>query len=262
MVHIQFAADRGATSTPDAAPNMIFEERLIKSDTEGLKVDSIEGNLSVSGADPRITIYARLRITVDGRHQGGFDLVQPKPITVDATNTAAFDLDLPPGVSFSSSSGVFLTESAPPPEFSCVGYKSPLSLDDPSTEFFEGLTIGERSKRTIPVRTALEDTEGFIVTGIDIPLDATGDAEFPVINISYASDADSGSFVSESELLSAGQANDGNTFRYDPEEQQWVFNLGTRDLSSSGVYTISMMSGDEDSYRIDEASCTVSFRRK
>ncbi|MEF3691699.1 MAG: hypothetical protein V3574_01415 [Candidatus Moraniibacteriota bacterium] len=51
------------------------------------------------------------------------------------------------------------------------------------------------------------------------------------------------------EAVSSGSSNDGNKFRYDPINNQYVFNLSLKDISlESGAHTLKIVLGDGTIY--------------
>ena len=63
------------------------------------------------------------------------------------------------------------------------------------------------------------------------------------------------------DLLPKGNANEDNVFRFDDSENKWVYNLGTKQFSAPGVYTVKPVAGD-DTYTIDTSTgCLQTFER-
>lgn len=155
----------------------------------------------------------------------------------------------------------FRTLVDPGIEFSCTMFEPPLITDDEGTGEVERLTIGDKSKRTIPVKTPLQDEDGFVVTLLDIPASGDGVVRPPVISVSFSSIASGDGIVDESALLNPGSADDDNVFRFDEFDQKWIHNLRTKYLTAPGTYTIVVVSGDSDAYTVNQDSCTISFER-
>ena len=60
-------------------------------------------------------------------------------------------------------------------------------------------------------------------------------------------------------MASSGFADDGNELRYD--DPYWVFNLATKPYIATGVYKVTMMTGDDREYIIDGyAGCFVKLQ--
>lgn len=55
----------------------------------------------------------------------------------------------------------------------------------------------------------------------------------------------------DEDLLPVGQANEDNIFRYDPTNQEWIYNMATTQFIAPGTYTVTAVSGDGASYEID-----------
>ena len=103
--------------------------------------------------------------------------------------------------------------------------------------FAEDIHIKKRSRRSIPVKMVLvNDATGELVR--------EGDITPPLVNVA-------------AELSSAI---DVGEFRFDVDEDHWVYILRTRDYSEAGVYTVTAVPGDE-TYTIDAESCVGVFTR-
>ena len=76
----------------------------------------------------------------------------------------------------------------------------------------------------------------------------------PVIQVSFDSGGDSAVDVTD-DALPAGQGTDGNQFSF--SGSKWQFNLKTKNYSSSGTYTVTMVSGDASEYTIDPTCAGV-----
>lgn len=46
-------------------------------------------------------------------------------------------------------------------------------------------------------------------------------------------------------------ANDDNIFRFDIDTGQWIYNLGTKQFTATGTYTVMVASGDTLEYTIN-----------
>jgi hypothetical protein len=87
--------------------------------------------------------------------------------------------------------------------------------------------------RTVPVKLQLTDASGAYVTNATVRI--------------YLAKISDGVIGTELEASSTSAASTGNTFRYDPEANQYVFNLGTRDLSK-GTWQARIEVSDGASY--------------
>ena len=87
--------------------------------------------------------------------------------------------------------------------------------------------------RTVPVKLQLTDASGAYVTDATVRI--------------YLAKISDGVIGTEVEASSTSAASTGNTFRYDPEANQYIFNLGTRDLSK-GTWQARIEVSDGASY--------------
>lgn len=87
--------------------------------------------------------------------------------------------------------------------------------------------------RTVPVKLQLTDASGAYVTDATVRI--------------YLAKISDGVIGTEMEASSTSAASTGNTFRYDPEANQYIFNLGTRDLSK-GTWQARIEVSDGASY--------------
>lgn len=129
------------------------------------------------------------------------------------------------------------------PTLTCLG-------DSFESPFSEIITLKNNMKKAIPVKMALVDADGNLITDSDI-------SSPPVVNVSYTP----GTGADDSnnpDLVPPGLADDGNEFRFD--YPYWLINLATKQFSSEGTYVVTAVAGDE-SYTIDAASCSGTFVR-
>lgn len=121
----------------------------------------------------------------------------------------------------------------------CTGFLPP---------FNKQLTLKKNDNRAIPIKMVLRDINGDIVSDADI--------EAPVVNVFL----DNGPLPTDDgynpDLLPPGLSDDGNTFRYDPDNQIWILNLGTKQFTALGTYTVRVKVGG---YYLD---CTGTFVRQ
>jgi hypothetical protein len=58
-------------------------------------------------------------------------------------------------------------------------------------------------------------------------------------------------------ITAPGHTDEGNEFRYD--DPHWIFNLSTKPYIAAGTYTVTIMSGDDSEYILDD--CMGTFVR-
>ena len=122
-------------------------------------------------------------------------------------------------------------------------------IDPFDPPFDAPLTLKPKKNGAIPVKMQLYDFEGFLV--IEADLDAR-----PVVNVTFApSNGDPSEDVTD-DLLPIGQANDDNIFRYDFDEDKFIYNLSSKPYKAPGDYTVSAVAGDS-SYVIEGCSQTL-----
>lgn len=130
----------------------------------------------------------------------------------------------------------------PPPVLSCSpGFLPPFDVS---------IGLKKNQNRAIPVKMTLHDSTGSIITDTSIVA--------PVVNVEFTSTGGAAVNVT-SDLLPLGAANTDNVFRFDPTDQTWIYNLGTKFFASPGTYGVTAKAGDA-SYLID-ASCSGTFVR-
>ncbi len=125
----------------------------------------------------------------------------------------------------------------PPLACSCVGFDAPL----------DGGPVKVKKNRVLPFKAQLI-CEGNPVTDADI-------AAPPVIQVSFDSGGGGEAVDVTGDALPAGQGTDGNQFSF--SGSKWQFNLKTKNYSSSGTYTVTMVSGDASEYTIDPTCAGV-----
>ena len=125
-------------------------------------------------------------------------------------------------------------------QLSCLGFEAPFGVP---------LELKKRVNRTIPLKIQLFDG--------DTPI-TDADVASPVVNVYFTPEGDSGQDLTD-ELEPLGAANEGNAFRYDADCGCWVYNLGTKQFSTDGKYTVTVAPGDE-SYAINP-TCEQYFIR-
>ena len=136
---------------------------------------------------------------------------------------------------------VLAIDVAPPSStvyYSCIGFESPMNRGP----------VEVQKNRALPLKAILEDEDGYLVTEADIIAP-------PVIEVTFHPESGNAEDVTD-EALFAGQGTDGNQFVFTGSNLQ--FNLKTKNYSSPGTYTITMVSGDENEYVIDP-TCEAKF---
>ena len=120
----------------------------------------------------------------------------------------------------------------------CLGFEAPM----------DGGVVTVKKNRVLPLKAQLFDGDGFEITDFDI-------TSPPIIQILFDSSIEDAMDVTDY-ALSAGHRTDYNQFVF-TEDWKWQFNLKTKNYSAAGTYTISMVSGDESEYTID--NCEAQF---
>jgi hypothetical protein len=141
--------------------------------------------------------------------------------------------------------------------------KYQINFIDVHSEFYERLTCNcdepglfdppmdndvtvKKGNRVIPLKFTLCDKNGLPFTDVISP---------PMAEVDYYGDAQGVEFEAE-DFLTAGQGDDGNLFVFAGDH--WQLNLQTKMFSAPGIYTITAVSTDPDSYQIYPA-CSVNF---
>lgn len=132
-------------------------------------------------------------------------------------------------------------------EYSCQGFYQPFDKD---------ISISNKTKRAIPVKMELFDKYGQSMGSDDV-------AAPPVINVTFNNTVTGDGTTDDAALESVGHSNDGNQFTFNEAEQLWQYNLGTKQFSSAGTYTVTVTSGDADEYTVNKGNnCAQSFTRR
>ena len=132
----------------------------------------------------------------------------------------------------------------------------PISQDDPNTIDYEVLAVKKKSKRSIPVKLHLRDAAGNSIVGADIPPGLE-----PVVSIGYEAITSNITAVNDDKSLLNGATSDGNQIRFNEAEQFWEYILSTRELTTSGRYTLSIKTVSPSDYVI-EFNCSIPFNRE
>lgn len=131
-------------------------------------------------------------------------------------------------------------------QVTCHGFFAP---------FTQNLNLKNNSKKTIPVKIQLSTENGSIISDQQIQAP-------PVINVTFSGTVFGSTPSDNEDLLSNGAANDGNAFQYDPNSEQWIYLLGTKQFTQSGVYEVTVKSGDNTKYAImPSGTCEQTFTR-
>ena len=115
--------------------------------------------------------------------------------------------------------------------------------------FATPLSLKKNSKRVIPLKMTLVNSEGIEITDADLSAP-------PVVNVLFGGQVYGEVPPDSEDLLPTGGANNDNIFRF--ENSKWIYNLGTEQFVSPGVYTVKAVAGD-GSYIID--GCMETFER-
>lgn len=167
-------------------------------------------------------------------------VVGPSFGPIDVVSSLAWDID-PTAATATIITTLGGVPEAPIPALTCWG--------DMFLEPFDvTLSLKKKTKRTIPVKMVLHDASGNPITDQDVSAP-------PVINVMYSASGAGDDFVDgTASLLPNGAANDDNIFRWDPDGEQWIYNLGTSIYMAPGLYKVTAVAGD-GSYAIDALSC-------
>lgn len=129
---------------------------------------------------------------------------------------------------------------SPVPEFSCVG-------------FVNSTNNGRRNAKNIKLlqlKADLVNRDGNIVIGTDISFP-------PILHVVMVKTGGSTAIDVTDGALSAGRGTSGNQFVF-TSGGEWQFNLMTRNYTTPGTYTISILTGNIFEYII-KPTCTATF---
>lgn len=133
------------------------------------------------------------------------------------------------------------------PEYACQGFYQPFDKD---------ISISNKTKRAIPVKLELFDEYGQSISDQDV-------SAAPVINVTFNSMVYGDGATDDAALESLGQSSDGNQLSFNEAEQLWQYNLGTKQFSGAGTYTVTVTSGDASEYTVNKGNnCSQSFTRR
>ena len=134
--------------------------------------------------------------------------------------------------------GAFEVVAAAVPSLSCQGFEPPMDA---------GLVTVKKS-RALPLKAQLFDN-GNLITDADITAP-------PVIQVIYTSTGGGSPTDVTDDAVPAGQGTDGNQFAFNIDK--WQFNLKTKNYTVAGIYTVTMVSGDDAEYVVDP-NCIATF---
>lgn len=125
------------------------------------------------------------------------------------------------------------------PVLSCVGFEPPMA----------GGPVKVKKNRALPLKAQLFDTDGIVITDLDLTAP-------PVVQVLFDSGGGGMAVDVSGEALPAGLGDDGNQFVY--TGARWRYNLKTKNYTAPGTYTVSMASGDDAEYVVDP-TCEAEF---
>jgi len=173
--------------------------------------------------------------------------------TSDVFATTASNMANPEGIAIDTDGNIYVADRAnyrvlifdgtPPVTTTML---TGICFDPP---FATPLALKKNSKRTIPLKMTLIDSEGVEITDADLSAP-------PVVNVLFGGQVYGEVPPDSEELLPNGGANTDNIFRF--ENGKWIYNLGTAQFSAPGIYTVKAVAGD-GSYTID--GCMQTFER-
>jgi hypothetical protein len=118
------------------------------------------------------------------------------------------------------------------PPLTCEGFAAPVGSDP----------VMVRKNRALPFRAELFDVDGLPLTDADIVAP-------PVIQVLFSSEGSALPPVDVTEdTLPAGQSSEGNRFSF--QGGVWAYFLSTKDHDAPGTYTVKILSGDQQEYRL------------
>ena len=111
-------------------------------------------------------------------------------------------------------------------QFDSSGILAPIKIDG-SSVFKQGSTI--------PVKFQLNDVDGLLSDAVARNVEA----RIRIVELGV----DSATYVVDGEIVSTAAATSGNLFRYDDVADQFIFNLGTRNLKKNHTYRVEVWIG-------------------
>jgi hypothetical protein len=127
----------------------------------------------------------------------------------------------------------------------CSGFQPP---------FDRPMSIKRNAKRAIPLKAVITDAGGTILSDIGLPP--------PVVKVAFNGTVYGKVPPDDVDLVPLGQANTDNILSFDVGAGRWHYNLDTGQFPATGLYTVSVVSGDPNVYSIDVTEgCTGTFER-
>ncbi len=167
--------------------------------------------------------------------------------------TTASNMANPEGVAIDTDGNIYVADRAnfrvlifdgTPPVTTTV--LTGICFDPP---FDAPLSLKKNSKRVIPLKMTLVNSEGIEITDADL-------SALPVVNVVFGGQVYGEVPPDGEDLLPTGGSNNDNIFRF--SGGKWIYNLGTAQFASPGTYTVKAVAGD-GSYIID--GCMETFDR-
>jgi hypothetical protein len=131
------------------------------------------------------------------------------------------------------------TTTASVPKYSCLGFENPMGQGP----------VTVKNNRVLPLKVQLIDQYGALIIDTDV-------ASPPVLQVTGKDSGGSNADLTNQGLF-AGQGTETKQFVFS-YDGKWQFNLMTKNYSTLGTYTISILTGDSSEYAI-EPSCTAIF---
>jgi hypothetical protein len=141
--------------------------------------------------------------------------------------------------SFIGIANLTVTTTAPVPIYSCLGFENTMGKGP----------VTVKNNRVLPLKVQLIDQYGALIIDTDV-------ASPPVLQVTGKDSGGSNADLTNQGLI-AGQGTETKQFVFS-YDGKWQFNLMTKNYSTPGTYTISILTGDSSEYAIDP-SCTAIF---
>ena len=238
-----FASNVGADDTP------VYNSILpLSSAFTGPAVGPKNFDIIVNLTTPFFFDPAAGNLLLDVRNFGGgsttfFDIqVASGDSTSRVFSTVSGSVDNPSGETTSAGLVTQFT-GTPVPVFSCVGFENQLN---------NGRGAGKNA-RIMRLKADLVNRDGNIVLGADI-------ISPPVLHVVMVTPGGSSAIEVTDNALSAGKGTAEKQFVF-TSEGLWQFNLMTRNYSTPGTYTVSILTGNIFEYVI-RPSCTATLEIK
>lgn len=122
----------------------------------------------------------------------------------------------------------------------CTGFESPMNKSP----------VRVKKNRALPLKAGLFGSDTFARTDADLVAP-------PVVQVVLAPTVENSDPVTADDVLPAGKGSEGNQFVF-TDEGVWQFNLKTSGFTAPGTYTITMESGDSETYYFSQ-QCNAEF---